>query len=65
MSLSVRRAAYNSLLRLEKESRYSNLETDITLKKEALSPVDRRLYTLLVYGVIERRVSLDYVLSQF
>lgn len=65
MTLTVRRAAYNSLLRLEKESRYSNLETDITLKKETLSPKDRRLYTLLVYGVIERRVTLDYVLDQF
>ncbi len=65
MILTVRHAAYNSLLRLEKESRYSNLETDLTLKKEALSPKDRRLYTLLVYGVIERRVTLDYVLDQF
>lgn len=65
MMLTVRRAAYNSLVRLEKESRYSNLETDITLKKEALSQKDRALYTLLVYGVIERKVTLDYVLSQF
>ena len=65
MSLSVRRAAYNSLLRLEKESRYSNLETDITLKREALGANDRRLYTLLVYGVIEKRITLDYILSQF
>lgn len=65
MILTVRRAAYNSLLRLEKESRYSNLETDVTLKREALSPQDRRLYTHLVYGVIERRVTLDYVLDQF
>ena len=65
MMLTVRRAAYNSLVRLEKESRYSNLETDITLKKELLSQKDRGLYTLLVYGVIERKVTLDYVLSQF
>ncbi|MBE6639436.1 MAG: 16S rRNA (cytosine(967)-C(5))-methyltransferase RsmB [Ruminococcaceae bacterium] len=65
MILGVRRAAYNSLLRLEKESRYSNLETDLTLKREALSPADRRLYTLLVYGVVERRITLDYVLDRF
>ncbi|MBE6672068.1 MAG: 16S rRNA (cytosine(967)-C(5))-methyltransferase RsmB [Ruminococcaceae bacterium] len=65
MILTVRRAAYNSLLRLEKEGRYSNLETDLTLKKEQLSQKDRALYTLLVYGVIERRVTLDYVLGQF
>ena len=65
MILTVRRAAYNSLLRLEKQGRYSNLETDLTLKKEQLSQKDRALYTLLVYGVIERRVTLDYVLGQF
>ena len=65
MILTVRRAAYNSLLRLEKEGRYSNLETDLTLKKEQLSQKDRALYTALVYGVIERRVTLDYVLNRF
>ena len=65
MILTVRRAAYNSLVRLEKESRYSNLEADITLKKSVLSDKDRALYTLLVYGCIERKVTLDYVLDQF
>ena len=65
MILTVRRAAYNSLLRLEKQARYANLEADITLKKEALSQKDRKLYTLLVYGTIERSVTLDYILAQF
>ena len=64
-ALSAREAAYRSLLRIEKESRYSNLETDVTLRRTELSPRDARLYTRLVYGVIERKLTLDYILALF
>ena len=61
---NARSAAFLSLLRIEKESRYSNLETDLTLRKTHLSDPDARLYTRLVYGVTERKLTLDYILSK-
>ena len=59
-----REAAFRSLLRIEKESRYSNLEADLTLRKAALSEPDARLYTRFVYGVTERKLTLDHLLGQ-
>ncbi len=61
--MTAREAALRSLVRIEKEGRYSNLETDLTLKKKNLSDADGRLYTRLVYGVVERKITLDYILS--
>ena len=58
-----REAAARSLLRIEKESRYSNLEADATLSQKKLSEADARLYTRLLYGTIEKRITLDYILS--
>lgn len=61
-----RRAAAESLLKIEKLGRYSNIEIDSHLKSgHHLSDADRALYTRLVYGVIERRLTLDCIISQY
>lgn len=39
---------------------YSNLALDTALKRESLSATDRGLLTALVYGTIERQLTLDY-----
>lgn len=59
--MTAREAAARSLLRIEKEGRYSNLETDLTLRKEGLEDAEARLYTRLVYGTVERKLTLDYL----
>ena len=61
--VSAREAAYRSLLRIEKEGRYSNLEADLVLKAGGLKEKDRALYTRLVYGTIERKLTLDHHLA--
>ncbi|MBQ7847078.1 MAG: 16S rRNA (cytosine(967)-C(5))-methyltransferase RsmB [Clostridia bacterium] len=61
--MTAREAALKSLCRIEKEGRYSNLEADLILKGGELSEKDRALYTRLVYGTIERKITLDYLLS--
>ncbi len=43
---------------------YANLAVDTALRRHELSPVDRSLYTALVYGVIERQVTLTYLLAR-
>ncbi len=61
--INVREAAYRSVLRHYKDNKFSNLEIDSAIKKYAIEGLDRSLFTVLVYGTIERRITLDYYLS--
>ena len=56
--------AYRSLLKSAKLSSYSNLEQDSTLRSASLSEEDRALYAKLYLGVIQRKITLDYLLSR-
>ena len=61
-----RALAHSSLMAIMKQGRYSNIEIDAALKNaDGLSSADRGLYTRLVYGVIERRITLDYIIAQY
>ena len=42
---------------------YSNIALDTAIKRNNLSVSDRALFTALVYGVIERKITLDYIIS--
>lgn len=55
--------AYKILLKIEKDKAYSNLTLDSVLEKEKVGyePFVRNL----VYGVVERKITLDYILSGF
>ena len=44
---------------------YSNLQVDADLKQADLSSVDRRLYTSLVYGVLQHQLTFEYQLVPF
>jgi 16S rRNA (cytosine967-C5)-methyltransferase len=60
-----RRIAYDVLCRVE-EGGYSDLVLDAALKAvPALDPRDRALATELVYGVLRRRGSLDFILKAY
>lgn len=43
---------------------YSSIALDTVIKRNSLSPEDRALLTALTYGTIERRNTLDYVISR-
>ncbi|MFT8888539.1 MAG: 16S rRNA (cytosine(967)-C(5))-methyltransferase RsmB [Ethanoligenens sp.] len=58
-----REIALSVLLRMEKDGSYSNLLLDTALEKAALPRRDAALATALVYGVIARRITLDYWLE--
>ena len=60
-----RAMALRSLGALERDGRFANMEIDARLKKDgaALTPADRGLYTRLVYGVTERRLTLDHIID--
>ena len=44
---------------------YGNIAVDTALKRTPLSEADRHLYTALVYGVTERKTTLEFLLSRF
>ncbi len=62
--MNERAAAYKVLLKINKNNSYSNIALDSALK-ESGSDVGSALITNLVYGTLERQVTIDYVLSQF
>lgn len=47
-----------------KNSGYSNIQLSSGLKKSGLEERDKRLCSMLYYGVIERKITLDYIISQ-
>ncbi|MED4581800.1 16S rRNA (cytosine(967)-C(5))-methyltransferase RsmB [Brevibacillus choshinensis] len=57
--------ALDVLNRVEEHKSYSNLELRNVLDRSEISAADAGLVTELVYGTIQRRLTLDFVLSQF
>lgn len=62
---NVRKSAFDSLKRCEKDGKYSNLEVLTNISKSNFDSRDKGLYTALVYGVIEKRITLDTLISSF
>ena len=58
--MTARELALDLLLKGEKTKQYSNIALDNALKKSDLSTADKGLASALFYGVIERRITLDY-----
>lgn len=59
---SARALALEILIRCESGG-YSNLALDTVIKRNDLTPADRALVTVLTYGVIEKRITLDFIIS--
>ena len=60
-----RRAAYNVLLRVEKERSYADILINQELTRGSLKGPDRALFTELVYGTLRRQGTLDHIIGQF
>lgn len=63
-AINVRRIALDLVGRCESGGGYSNIVIDTAIKRNDLSPADRALLTALFYGVIERQITLDYIISK-
>ena len=59
-----RRAAVEVLLKIQQQGGYSNIVLDELLCRDVLNAADRALVARLVYGVTERRLTLDYLLNR-
>ena len=61
--MTARAIAYELLIKAEKSRQYSNIALDSALSKHELSTADKNLVSAIFYGVIERRITLDYQIS--
>ncbi len=59
-----RLCAYRSLCKSVEAAAYASIEMDTTLQNTSLSPEDRALYSQLFLGVVEKKITLDYLLSR-
>ncbi len=62
---SPRQCAFDILLKIHKDSAYSNIALDAELDSQPLSGVDRAFVSALVYGTLERAITLDYQIEQY
>ncbi len=62
---SARQVAYEILLRIEKEGAFSNIAVDSTLISSSLEKKDKALVSTLIYGTVERKLTLDYQLELY
>ena len=58
-----RKIAYDVLVRCASAEQYSNIALDTAIKRSDLTPPDRGLLTALVYGVIEKQITLDAIID--
>lgn len=62
--MSARNAAVAALLKIQEQGGYSNIVLDEMLERSRLSEADRAFASRLLYGVTERRLTLDYLLNK-
>lgn len=60
-----RKAAVQILIKIEKDNAYSNITLKSYLTETELSREDKAFISALVYGVLDRKITLDYVLAKF
>ncbi|MBE6737231.1 MAG: 16S rRNA (cytosine(967)-C(5))-methyltransferase RsmB [Ruminococcaceae bacterium] len=59
-----REVAFDILKKVLVEGAYSNLAIDSAIKENNLSKLDSSFCTALVYGVLERLITLDYIIRK-
>lgn len=62
--INVRAAAYNELLRYEQSGTFINIAVDAAIRRCGLYGHDRDFFTALVYGTVERQITLDWYISR-
>ncbi|MEI4453155.1 16S rRNA (cytosine(967)-C(5))-methyltransferase RsmB [Bacillus velezensis] len=63
--INVRELALEALEKLEQNQAYSNLLLTSVIKTNTLSDQDRGLLTELVYGTLQNKIALDFMLKTF
>lgn len=62
---SARLLALEALLKVDYDKGYSNIVIDKYIKKSNLSKKDISFLTAIFYGVLEKKITLDYIILQY
>ena len=62
--MNARESAFLSLQKYENSGVYSNIELSYAIERGGLEGAEKALYTALFYGVIERKMTLDYYIAE-
>ena len=62
---SSRQVVLELLTRMQQDGSYSNIVLDNTFMREKLPPRERAFAAMLFYGVIERKMTLDYIIRLY
>lgn len=62
---NARQTAYEILNKIQRDNSYSNLLIDYAFEKSDIAEKDKAFVSALVYGVLERMITLDYELSHY
>jgi 16S rRNA (cytosine967-C5)-methyltransferase len=62
--MKVRELALDALVKIEQQGAYSNLLLRQVLDKQSLDARDSALLTEIVYGTVQRQLTIDYVLNR-
>ena len=62
--MNAREAAFKILCDIEIDKNYSNMAINKIFKNEKINDKDKGLATELVYGVIENRKYLDFIINK-
>ena len=60
-----RKAAVKALLKVENDAAYSNIALNAVLRESGLENADRAFASAIFYGVLDRRITIDFILSKF
>ncbi len=63
--MTARQLVFKTLVKMDKQGSYSNILLDKGLEKSQLEPRDKAFATSLFYGVLERKITLDYIISHY
>lgn len=62
---NARLSAFKALLHVDVNEGYSNIVLDKTLAEFSMDSRDKALASAIFYGVLERRITLNYIIKQF
>lgn len=64
VTINPRTLAFNILYKVEEEKAYSNIAINSMLKESGLEGLDSAFVSAIVYGVLEKKITLDYAVKQ-
>ncbi len=60
-----RQAAFLSLVKTDTSQSFSNIEVNTVIERQKLSENEASLFTALYMGVLEKKITLDYIISNY